>query len=116
MVRWAKIYVGEGVLYQFTPAWYYSFFCGVVRYLSGRRHGCRFLRVARVARLLAPRRLLMIHGERDSYIVPEVAKQLYQCASDPKEFWLVPGAKHNASIHVAGERYRGKLLEFFLGE
>jgi fermentation-respiration switch protein FrsA (DUF1100 family) len=55
----------------------------------------------------------MIHGEKDSYIVPEIAEQLFNRAREPKEFWLVPGAKHNAAIQVASESYGRRLVEFF---
>jgi pimeloyl-ACP methyl ester carboxylesterase len=113
MLRWAKIYIGEGLLYRFTPDWYYSLLCGIARNLAARRHGCRFPRVAKGVRKISPRRLLIIHGEKDSYIVPEIAEQLFDRAREPKEFWLVPGAKHNAAIQVASDSYGRRLVEFF---
>jgi len=27
--------------------------------------------------------------------------------------WIVPGAKHNGGIHVAGDEYRTRVLQFF---
>jgi len=113
MNRWAKIYIGDGLLYQLTPDWYHSLFCGVVRMIGARRRGCRFLRVARAIRRVSPRPLLMIHGAKDSYITPDVAEQLYRRAGEPKEFWLVPGAKHNQAIQVAGESYGQRVVKFF---
>jgi pimeloyl-ACP methyl ester carboxylesterase len=113
MLRWAKIYIGEGLLYRLTPDWYYSLLCGIARNLAARRHGCRFPRVAKAIRKISPRPLLIIHGEKDSYIVPEIADQLFKRAGEPKEFWLVPGAKHNAAIQVASESYGRRLVEFF---
>ena len=62
---------------------------------------------------LAPRPLLMIHGEKDTYIRPPMARALFDRARDPKEFWLVPGAKHNQALQVAGDEYRRRVLEFF---
>jgi uncharacterized protein len=113
MLRWAKIYIGEGLLYQLTPAWYYSFLCGIARMLAARRHGCRFLRVARAIRRISPRPLLMIHGAKDSYVVPEIAQQLFARAGEPKQFWLVPEARHNGAIQVASSLYSSRLVEFF---
>jgi len=113
MLRWAKIYIGEGLLYRLTPDWYYSLLCGIARNLAARRHGCRFPRVAKAVRKISPRPLLLIHGEKDSYIVPEIAEQLFERAGEPKEFWLVPGAKHNAAIQIATESYGRRLVEFF---
>jgi len=113
MLRWAKIYIGEGLLYRLTPDWYYSLLCGIARNLAARRHGCRFPRVAKAVRKFSPRPLLLIHGEKDSYIVPEIAEQLFERAGEPKEFWLVPGAKHNAAIQIATESYGRRLVEFF---
>ena len=57
--------------------------------------------------------LLMIHGEYDNYIKPPMARALFDKARAPKEFWLVPGAKHNQALQVAGEEYRRRVLDFF---
>lgn len=113
MLRWAKIYIGEGLLYRFTPDWYYSLLCGIARNLAARRHGCRFPRVAKAVRKISPRRLLMIHGEKDNYIVPEIADQLFKRAREPKGFWLVPEARHNGAILAASESYGRRLVQFF---
>jgi pimeloyl-ACP methyl ester carboxylesterase len=113
MLRWAKIYIGEGLLYRVTPDWYYSLLCGIARTLAARRHGCRFLRVARAIRRIAPRPLLMIHGAKDNYVAPEVAQQLFERARQPKQFWLVPGARHNGSVTTAGSQYASRLVKFF---
>ena len=113
MIRWAGIYAGHLHIYQLTPSWYYSILCWIARFLGGRRHGCRFPRVERAVRKISPRPLLMIHGEKDSYIVEEIARKLFAHAAEPKEFWLVPGAKHNGAIQVAGEEYARRLVAVF---
>ena len=58
-------------------------------------------------------RCLMIHGGGDTYIKPEMAQALFDRAGKPKEFWLVEGAKHNQALHVAGDEYQRRVLEFF---
>ena len=37
----------------------------------------------------------MIHGEKDAYIGPEIAQDLFRRGKAYKELWLVPEAKHN---------------------
>jgi pimeloyl-ACP methyl ester carboxylesterase len=64
-----------------------------------------------VARFGKP--LLMIHGGQDTYIKPEMARALFEQAAGPREFWVVEGAKHNQALHLAGEEYRRRVLEFF---
>jgi len=58
--------------------------------------------------------VLMIHGEADSYIKPEMAKALFNRVGAPeKEFWAVPGAKHNQALNVAPLEYAQRLVDFF---
>jgi hypothetical protein len=47
---------------------------------------------------LAPRPLLVIAGERDEICFPELGRELYDAAGQPKEWWLVPGASHLAIL------------------
>ena len=44
--------------------------------------------------LLAPRPLLLIHGERDGVIPPDVAKTIYEWAFEPKRLVMLEGADH----------------------
>jgi fermentation-respiration switch protein FrsA (DUF1100 family) len=55
----------------------------------------------------------MIHGQQDRYILPDMAKRLFDRAKPPKELWLIPGAKHNMGLHVAGDEYRQRVRDFF---
>ncbi len=64
-----------------------------------------------VARL-APRPWLMIHGQRDTYISPEIVEELFDHGNGPKEMWLVPDAKHNRCREREPEAYAGHLLDF----
>lgn len=48
----------------------------------------------RLIATLAPKPLLLIHGTKDSVVVPSNAQRLYALAKEPKELWLVPGAEH----------------------
>jgi pimeloyl-ACP methyl ester carboxylesterase len=74
---------------------------------------CRFADVESAMAQLAPRAILMIHGEGDTYIRPEMARALFERCSGPRELWVVPGARHNQALHVAEDSYRRRVLEFF---
>lgn len=58
------------------------------------------------------RPLLLIHGQRDTYISVEQGKWLYSLAAEPKALLEVSGARHNESVVVNKELYQGKILEF----
>jgi alpha/beta superfamily hydrolase len=49
---------------------------------------------ARDVVLLAPRPLLVVHGEADNVLPVANSKQIYDWAFDPKELVTYPGAKH----------------------
>jgi fermentation-respiration switch protein FrsA (DUF1100 family) len=59
------------------------------------------------------RPLLMIHGEGDTYIKPEMARALFDRARGQKDLWLVPKAKHNQALHLAGDDYHRRVVGFF---
>ena len=98
ILRWARDLCREQRLYRIlrdrplasSSSWAGS--AGVAR--SSRLH-CRFPSVERASPGLAPRPWLMIHGGKDAYIGPDIARGLFDRAGDPKELWVVPGAKHN---------------------
>ena len=54
----------------------------------------------------------MIHGGRDTYIGPEIARDLFARGNGPKELWLVPEAKHNRCRDCDPEAYADHLLDF----
>jgi pimeloyl-ACP methyl ester carboxylesterase len=113
MRQWVHIYIQSYLLHGLLPSWYYGL-VGVagIRQIERERR-CHFPHLERALPCLAPRPLLMIHGEADSYIRREMATSLFACAHGPKEFWLVPGAKHNQALHLHGDEYRQRVLAFF---
>jgi fermentation-respiration switch protein FrsA (DUF1100 family) len=54
-----------------------------------------------VVQQLAPRPLLVIAAERDDICFPALARDLYEAAGDPKEYWEVPGAEHLSVLERA---------------
>jgi uncharacterized protein len=112
MQRWIAIYSDRVKLQQILPQWFYGL-VGVVGVKKvARNRGVIYPSVEKAAgRLRLP--LLMIHGEGDNYIKPEMAKVLFERAKGPKELWIVPGAKHNQALGVAGDEYHQRVVAFF---
>jgi dipeptidyl aminopeptidase/acylaminoacyl peptidase len=112
MQRWIKIYSTRYAMQKALPTWFYGLLglSGVRR--VARNRGVTYPSVEKaVARMRQP--LLMIHGEGDTYIKPEMAQALFERARGPKEMWVVPKAKHNQALHVAGDEYHRRVVEFF---
>lgn len=115
MRRWVGIYLQRPWTYQWTPEWYYALVGWVARRLIAWQNGCHFPKVEKAIGRLAPRPLLMIHGAKDSYVVPEIAHQLFALAREPKQLCIVAEAKHNGAVRVDAERYIERIRSFFLG-
>ena len=62
---------------------------------------------------ISPRPIFIIHGRYDNLVPAAQAKMLFKCAGEPKEIWLVPGAKHNKCAEVGGYEYKQRLADFY---
>jgi fermentation-respiration switch protein FrsA (DUF1100 family) len=76
-------------------------------HLAARRQFCS---VEKVAQLAVPK--LFVHGEADETVPLELGKQLFEAASEPKDFYLVPRAGHNDLHRHGGKRYLRRLSRF----
>jgi len=56
---------------------------------------------------------LFIAGSYDLHTTIEESERLYETASEPKEFWVIQGAKHVDLHHAAPTEYESRVLEFF---
>lgn len=112
ILRWAEIYVSNPYLWKSMPVWIFRYLGWVGRVRSERRLNCRFPDVERAAARLAPRPWLMIHGAKDAYIGPDIARTLFAEAREPKELWVVPKAKHNRCREVAPDEYAARVRGF----
>ncbi len=112
MQKFIKIYSTRVAMQKALPTWFYGLLgLSGVRTVA-RNRGVTYPSVEKaVGRLRQP--LLMIHGEGDTYIKPEMAKALFERAKGEKELWIVPKAKHNQALHVAGDEYHRRVVEFF---
>ena len=71
----------------------------------------RFESVKKVATIGSP--LLVVHGENDSLIKPELGRRLFEAATGPKAFVLVPGGSHHNTNAVGQSLYREALAQLF---
>lgn len=62
---------------------------------------------------ISPRPVFIIHGRYDNIVPAAQAKLLFKRAGEPKEIWLVPGAKHNKCAEVGGFEYKQRMSDFF---
>ncbi|HVO32968.1 MAG TPA: alpha/beta hydrolase [Elusimicrobiota bacterium] len=62
---------------------------------------------------IAPRPVLLIHGDQDAIVPVGMSKELFAAARDPKQLWIVPGAGHLEVHRVAGSEYENRIADFF---
>jgi len=61
---------------------------------------------------IAPRPIMLVHGEEDELIAIEQGRLLFAAAGEPKWFHPIAGAGHCATINVETPRYEQRMLEF----
>lgn len=71
----------------------------------------RFDSIQKVAQIGSP--LLVVHGENDQLIKPELGRKLFDAAVSPKEFMLVPGGSHHDTNAIGQAQYRKALAHLF---
>ena len=57
--------------------------------------------------------VLVVHGDRDSLIRPELGQRLYDRAASPKRFVLVAGGSHHSTNAIGQPLYRQALADLF---
>lgn len=57
--------------------------------------------------------IFLLHGTEDNLIKYNYSEKVYIAANEPKELWLVPGARHHDMMEVGGEEYTRRITEFF---
>src|SRR5262249_1991094 len=113
MRQWFRIYNSNLLRQALIPDWYYGVLGLVGLGWIEKERGCRFVHLEGAMPRRAPRPLLMMRGSADTYIKPPFARELFARAREPKEFWLVEGAKHNQAFHLVTQEYQRRVLEFF---
>lgn len=114
ILRWAEIYVTLDWVRRIIPIFMYRYIARLALVRSERRLGRRFPDLERAVARKGPRPWLAIHGERDNYISPAIARALFDLADEPKTLWVVPKAKHNRCREVEPQEYSRRVAEFFI--
>ena len=83
--------------------------------LVSRRAGTRLaeLRPWEAVTRIAPRPLLVIHGEADTTVRPDHARRLFAAAGEPKQLWLLPGVPHVGAYFADRSAYIERVAGFF---
>ena len=69
----------------------------------------RFEAVRKVALIGSP--LLVVHGDEDRMIQPDLGRKLFEAAAEPKLFVLVPGGSHHNTNQIGQPQYRQALAQ-----
>ncbi len=113
MKRWASIFAKVRFVYENHPPTFWRFLRWLLFRECQRKLGIRIPSARKALMHMAPRPILLIHGEEDNYIPVDQSRILYAAASDPRFMWIVPGAKHNQSAIVAPQEYAQRTARFF---
>ena len=70
-----------------------------------------FESIDKVAHLGSP--LLVVHGSKDTFILPSLGRKLYEAAQAPKSFLLVEGGSHFNTNSLGQAQYRLALADLF---
>jgi pimeloyl-ACP methyl ester carboxylesterase len=62
---------------------------------------------------IAPRPLLLVHGDQDALVPAENAQALYQAAGEPKQVYIVRGAGHGGYLDADPSGFERTLVDFF---
>ena len=70
----------------------------------------RFDSISKVGRLRIP--VLYIHGTADTYVPPEMSRELFNRTPSYKQIKLIDGGGHNNSAAVGGDEYLQTVRNF----
>ncbi|MFP4053703.1 MAG: alpha/beta hydrolase, partial [Phycisphaerae bacterium] len=113
MKRWAYIFASIRLVYENHTEGFWRFLLWVLMRAAQPKMGCRYPSVRKALADMQPRPMMFVHGQRDSYIRVEQSRLLYDLAPDPKQLWIVEGAKHNQSVIVEKHQYARRTVGFF---
>ncbi len=70
----------------------------------------RYDTVEKVKKIKAP--VLVVHGDRDDIVPFAQGRAVFEAAREPKEFYTIPGARHNDTYIAGGDAYFAALKNF----
>ena len=111
--RWLTLIVPAWMA-RLIPEWHVSMTIFFASRWSEWRRCCRYVTLEKSLPQLKDRPVLLINGKRDTYVLPEIARSIYDSiGGEERSLWIVPDAKHNQARTLATEHYDERLVEFF---
>lgn len=111
--RWVSLLVPQWMS-GWIPAWHVELSLTGGRLYSQFKRKCRYVHLERTLASLRDRPVLLISGQRDNYVRPEIAQSLHESLGDKSaELWMVPKARHNGARPTNQEAYDQRLVEFY---
>lgn len=98
-------------LHRLLPTWHIELTLRDAMRMSERSRRCKYAHLERERDRMNSDSVLLISGQRDSYVTPEIARRLQGIVGGRCELWIAPGAKHNMSRSVCTEEYDRRVLE-----
>lgn len=111
MLRYMEIHTQLSPIFSRLPRSVLAFY-GIrgQQRLARRLHHTYIDTQALIRRVRQP--VLLIHGERDTFVPVQQAFALRRIFRGAR-LWVVPEAKHNSAVQVAGEKYQRRVARFF---
>lgn len=111
--RWVSLLVPQWMS-GWIPAWHVELSLTGGRLYSQFKRKCRYVHLERTLASLRNRPVLLISGQRDNYVRPEIAQSLLDSlGGESAELWMVPKARHNGAREAEQGGYDQRLIEFF---
>jgi len=111
--RFAVTFARIRIVAENHPPMFWRFFRWLLFRELARRSKCRFPSVRKAMVRLGPKPILLIHGEKDSYIPIAQSQALHDLARGSKYLWIVPEARHNQSVLIQPAAYAQRIVRFF---
>jgi pimeloyl-ACP methyl ester carboxylesterase len=96
-----------------VPRWFSSFIAWLIVVITSLRLRANLFRydAVRWVGRIAPRPILIIHGEDDPYL--RDFDDLWNAAAEPKEAWRLPGVGHTKASEMFPEDFERRVIGFF---
>ena len=113
MKRWAHIFASVKLVYDNHTERFWQFLYWLLIRFAQPKLACRYPSVHKVLMEMHNCPIMLVYGQRDSYIREDQINSLHAIAPEPKYLWVVKGAKHNHAAIVEPRQYAARSIAFF---
>jgi uncharacterized protein len=112
-IKWADHYVPRWFA-RMIPKWRIICSIFLIKKISEFNKNCKYINIERKLSQLKGREVLLISGQRDSYVPTALTQKLYdRIASEQTKLWIAPNAKHNQSREINTNEFDQRVSDFF---